>query len=287
MVSGPATALDGFADDVATLPAVTLADVEEVSAAARFDRKFLVDVDRLDELMALLHGSVAALEVDGSRRFTYRTVYFDDAGLATFHAHRQGRRRRYKIRTRRYDASPPMLEAKLKALRGATLKRRFAHDAAPTELGDRGLDNVVAAVRAQYGVDPVNDLAAVLETRYTRTTLIDRHASERLTIDVGFGVADVAPSGSQATVAFDPSWVIVESKGALRHAAVRRALYRVQARPMRLSKYCVGIGALRPDVAANPWKPALRTLASPDGRHPAGGLASSTGSSMRASTEAM
>jgi hypothetical protein len=91
------------AGSVAGLPAATLAEVIERSALqARVDHKYLVPLERFAELAARLPDGYAVLEIGRLRGFAYESVYFDTPDLLTYRQHLQGRRRRYKVRTRPY-----------------------------------------------------------------------------------------------------------------------------------------------------------------------------------------
>ena len=245
-----------WAEAVATRPAVGLDDIESVSLLGRFDQKYLVRLDRLPDLIEVL-GDVAVLEVDGSRCIDYTSVYFDSAELHSYRAHRQGRRRRYKVRTRHYgDPSATMLEVKLKGDRGRTVKHRQAHGAgSPGALDQAGRGFVEATIRAAYGSMQIPPLRPTLVTKYTRTTLVDMAAGVRLTVDRGLRVRTESECAR-----FGRHYAIVESKSAERRPAAHRQLLRVSARPQRLSKYCLGVGALVSDLACNPWQHQLRQL---------------------------
>jgi hypothetical protein len=107
---------------VGELPAVDLATLEaDAELAVRTDRKHLLgwpDVARLLEALAPTH---RALEIAGRRSFAYDTTYFDTDELHCFRAHVQGRRRRYKCRTRLYaDTDVCALEVKLRGSGAST-----------------------------------------------------------------------------------------------------------------------------------------------------------------------
>ena len=116
---------------VGSLPAVDLPALEAAAALlTRVDRKYVVPLATLERLVHALGHEWSALELDGSRLFSYSSVYFDTPDLLTYRAHLQGRRRRYKVRVRRYvDSDDCMLEVKRKGLRGSTVngKRVVVH----------------------------------------------------------------------------------------------------------------------------------------------------------------
>lgn len=258
------TPLAAAVDDLTgAFPPVDLDEVVRLAALqVRLDRKYLVPADEVPGLVEELAGGYRALDIGGRRLFGYESVYFDTADLATFRAHRQGRRRRYKLRTRTYtDSGDCLVEVKLKDRRGITVKHRLPH---PPECRDRLDDRAhafIASALAGICLDPPPALVPVLRTTYRRATLVDLGDGARVTFDVdlrfcgsGRHAADAQPGG---TAPGGAGRVVVESKSA-GWSSADRVLARRGFRPVRLSKYCVGIAITRPELAANRWNRVLR-----------------------------
>ena len=78
----------------------------ELNSAAglltRVDRKYLVPLERAQELVGGLISEAQVLDIDGRRRFSYASTYFDTPGLEAFILAARKRRRRFKVRTRTY-----------------------------------------------------------------------------------------------------------------------------------------------------------------------------------------
>jgi hypothetical protein len=131
-VTGWSRASAVVAGSVAGLPAASLAEVIERSALqARVDHKYLVPLERFAELAARLPDTYAVLEIDQLRGLAYESVYFDTPDLLTYRQHLQGRRHRYKVRTRAYlDSGVCMFEVKLKGRREQTIKARLPYPVA-------------------------------------------------------------------------------------------------------------------------------------------------------------
>jgi hypothetical protein len=230
-------------------PPVELAELMAVAElATRVDQKYLVPTELLTELMARLPEQLAVLDIDGRRVFDYESVYFDTEAFALYHQHIQGRRKRFKARTRTYrDTGEMMFEVKLKGLRGVTVKERLAYEsAAADELTDEGRDFLHAVVDAAYGV-AVPPLGPRLSTAYRRSTLVDREQRSRVTVDL-----DLTWSDDQ-TCCTATGLALVESKSGSGSGAVDLVLARMGIRPVRMSKYCIGVALLHPDMAANKW----------------------------------
>lgn len=242
------------ADSLAGLNPIGLDDVLEVAGLqTRTDRKYLITPWQYTRMLTTLSDRFRALEIDGRRAFGYESVYFDTPLLDLFHAHRQGRRRRYKVRTRTYlDSAESMFEVKLEGPRGSTIKRRM-----PYRTDDRGrmtddawgfLNDVLAR---QYEMRPAA-LRPALSTAYTRATLVDPDGGSRLTCDVDLVCS--GPTGVQR----GPDLVLIESKSAAGRSPADAALAAMGVRPVSLSKYCVGVALLHPQLSANRWSRVLR-----------------------------
>lgn len=245
------TASAAAVDDVAgRLPHTSL---EEVLAAAelqtRVDHKYLVPVDVFARLGERLAGSFHVLEIGDRRAFGYESVYFDTPDLALYRQHVQGRRRRFKVRTRTYvDSGDSMFEVKLKGLRGQTVKSRMPH---PSEHRSRitgpAREFLDALLRSEYG-NPAPALEPSVTTTYTRTTLVDLAAGTRVTCDVDLVCASATASRSTPS-----GHVLVETKTAPGSGSVDDVLRDLGMRPVSVSKYCVGVALLHSHLPANPW----------------------------------
>lgn len=232
----------------------------EVAAVAdlqeRYDTKYVIALERLEQLVTALDERVEILEVASRRATSYRTTYFDTPDLATYRAHVQRRRRRYKIRTRSYDAQLTMLEVKTKDKAGRTIKHRRLHPGtAPHVLPSEAVAYVADRLYEAYGFALPGELAVSAVTDYLRTTLVDAVAGERITVD-----ADLRVEQGERAVAFHPGYVLVETKAPTRTGNADRLLRRLGARPVRVSKYGVGIAVLHPHLPSNLWRPVLRKL---------------------------
>lgn len=238
---------------------VGLAELVETAALlTRVDRKYVVRRSNLDKVLGALRAQVPdarVLEEDGARAFAYESVYFDTPDLASYLAASRKRRRRFKVRTRAYlDSGDCYLEVKTRGGRSTTVKDRLGYDIAArdtlTTEGRRYADEVLG--EAGIGAIAGQELDPVLATRYERSTML-------------------LPSGSRATIDLDLEWeldggdllrlpdlAIVESKSGTTPSELDRLLWRSGTRPVGISKYSVGLAALRPELPANKWSRVLR-----------------------------
>ena len=240
------------------LPAVGLAELVERSALqTRVDRKYAVDGATAGILLDLAPVGTRALDIDGSREFGYTSVYLDTPDLVGYHLAAHRRRRRFKVRSRTYDAGgASYLEVKTRAGE-QTVKTRLegAHvtGAGLTADGRAFVEEALAA--AGVGLPGlVGSLAPVLRTHYLRSTLELADGAGRVTLDHGLAWRRV---GGRAEVT-RPALVVVETKSAGAASPVDRLLWRLGRRPTRISKYATGLAALDPDLPHNRWSRTLR-----------------------------
>jgi hypothetical protein len=180
------------------------------------------------------------LEIDGRRRFAYRSRYFDTADLRCFWDHVHGRKPRFKARTRCYlDSGECQFEVKLKTA-GETDKRQVPHppdaDERVTPAARALLDETLEAA----GISPVGELAPVLCTLFDRITLAAREGDARLTCD--FELRLLRPDGGGARL--DEELVLVETKSEDGRSRADAALAELGVEPLSLSKYRTGIDLL-------------------------------------------
>lgn len=242
----------------ASLAAATLAEVLDAAELLnRVDNKYLLPVELFPRFVDALEGRFCVLDMGGLRAFAYESVYFDTETYALFRHHQQGRRRRFKARTRTYvDSGSSMFEVKLKSGRGATVKSRIEHPFearnALTETARTFLDETIGA---DFSVTSA-DLAPRIETRYRRATLVDLSAGARVTCDVDLVCDEVTADGGRTVNA--GRWIIVETKTTDGRGVADTALRTLGLRPVRMSKYCMAVALLNPHLPANRWSRTLR-----------------------------
>ncbi len=247
-------------DLIAGAPAITL---DQLDAAAelqtRTDRKYVVDEVTLRRLLDETATEYAVLEIGGGRSFGYSSVYFDTADLDLYHAAVRSRRRRFKIRTRVYeDSKRCMLEVKTRDGRGRTVKHRFDyHHEDRARLTDAGRTFITGALVGD-GIEPpgFDGLRPTIRTAYVRTTLVDQTSPSRTTIDRRL-VCTIEPDGPDSSRSIQLGGIIIETKSDARPSNVDHWLWAQHVRPIKISKSCTGLAALRPDLPSNKWHRTL------------------------------
>ena len=144
-------------------------------------------VGRLPPLLGRLRPATCC-SWHGDREWArYESVYFDTPERELFHAHRRGRRPRYKIRIRHHvDRRLSFLEIKRKERSGRTMKTRLAlpfgagrADGSANASSSRRMRRVAAA-----------RLVPCVSISFLRLTLVGVTRNERLTLDRELRLSD-------------------------------------------------------------------------------------------------
>jgi VTC domain len=218
---------------------VTLEELDERAALLRrVDNKYAAPRERFERLLDRLRGDHQVLEIDGRRMFGYCSTYFDSPELRCFVDHVEDRQPRFKARTRLYqDSERCVFEVKLKREDGETDKRQtdYAPDdvARFTDSAQECLEEALCSI----GLEPPEEMAPTLLTRFRRITLASREGSERLTCDIGVRLSN--PDGGAATMR--DGVILVETKSERGESPADRALAELGLEPISLSKYRVGM----------------------------------------------
>jgi hypothetical protein len=242
------------------------ASLDEVEARAglqmRVDRKYIVDYETLERLLSELGGDCLALEIDGERLQRYDSVYFDAPGLTGYKHHLQGRRKRFKCRTRLYGGTACFFDLKMKGKRGETVKTRLPLSAPEHgSLTSQASAFLKRGLLKEYGHAAPAGLEPTLETSFERLTLIHADQPERLTLDFGITFRRV---GSDERYRMRPGHVLIETKSGSQLGTVDRILRALGVRPLTMcSKYCLGLALSNPALPTNPYRPLLRRYFDP------------------------
>jgi hypothetical protein len=233
--------------------AIDLSEMDDVALLHRTDTKFLLAEEQVFQALARLTDHYRILETNGQRLQRYRTLYFDTPTLALYRQHHDGKRNRYKVRKRAYaDSNLAFLEIKRKIDAQTTIKNRM-----PTrELSVEFAPDTVPFLRTHYPYH-VEELEPKLLNTFQRLTLVGTHTLERLTVDVGLISLWNGAGVSLAGIA------IAEVKQE-RYAMDSEFVQQMRALGVRatgLSKYCIGVSMLYPQVKHNRFNPQLRQIA--------------------------
>lgn len=247
-----------FADDLVGFEPVGLdLVVESANLAQRVDRKYLVDTQTVRRLLGGLMETHRVLEIDRRRTTTYSTTYFDTPSLTSCRAHVQGRRRRWKVRSRMYvEDNLCRVEVKTRSGRGLTIKdAALSHADRYGTLQAGDLEFVRGVLAPLHPEVDARLLAPRAEITYSRACLVDVVAGTRVTLD---GALTSIQREGHAWV--DEAYVIVETKGGNVPSAADRLLVGLGAQPRSFSKYAATTSLVHPDIADNDVRDLRGTL---------------------------
>jgi len=240
-------------DALVDLPPIGLDElVGRAALQTRVDRKYVVPLAVLPRLLDATPRDTQVLDIDGSRLFGYRSTYLDTPHFDSFHLAGRNRRRRWKVRTRSYlDTGTSWLEVKTRGRRGVTVKARIPHeDALVAPLSERGRLFVDQELAECSAPTRATELRPVLATAYRRATLFLPDCGSRVTVDVDLGWSSLGRRPADLDVR---RVAVVESKCGSTPSAFDRLLWCAGHRPVRMSKYGVGMAALHPELPRLKW----------------------------------
>ncbi|MCB2174832.1 MAG: polyphosphate polymerase domain-containing protein [Actinomycetales bacterium] len=247
------------------LEPISLAELDaRAGRQTRVDRKYLVPVLLAGALLDDLEPGARVLEIDGRRRFGYRSVYFDTPELTAYLDAARRRRHRFKVRTRTYlDSGTCWMEVKTRGARGTTVKHRTPRpdDADRLSAADAAFTAraLVADAALPCALDAPLDLRPTLASRFDRVTVHLPSTESRLTVDTDLvwrPLPGAVRSGAGCDLALR-GLAVVETKSGATPSSADRALWRAGIRPVRISKYATGMAALDARLPATPWRRTL------------------------------
>ncbi len=227
----------------------SLKDLESMKLLNRYDTKFVLKKSHLLDILQNLPPQYKILEIDGKRVFEYRNQYFDTDDLLLYKTHHNGKLNRYKVRYRHYvDVDRFYFELKYKTNKRKTEKTRIQKFGFETQING-GADVVVNDKL------PINaeDLKPKLDIYYNRITLINTVSKEKITLDYGLTFDNKLNSKTLEELAI----VEVKLDRLKPHTDFTLLLKEMGIRPMKISKYCLGIILTTPGVKYNRFKEKL------------------------------
>ncbi|MFT4215833.1 MAG: VTC domain-containing protein [Micropruina sp.] len=243
---------------VIDLPTIDLDElIGRGSLLARVDRKYaLATADAAMALELVDPTTTRVLQIDGVQNLGYTSVYLDTAGLESFLLAARERRRRFKVRTRRYESNgASFLEVKTR-FREQTIKHRLPGEHLTrggfSETGARFVDETLRGAGIRN--PPVAGLVPSLRVDYRRVTLFHEPTASRVTIDTGLTWWDVRTGAWLSR----PDLAIIETKSAGRPAGMDRLLWSLGHRPDRISKYGTALAAMHQHLPSNKWRRTLK-----------------------------
>lgn len=158
---------------------VGLDGISSVRYMNRVDTKYLFSAGKLPELLRMVQSHYRTLEIEKMREFSYKTVYFDTPDLLFYYQHVTGKLNRTKVRIRTYESNGlTFLEVKQKSNKGRTSKSRLEKEPGDMNHIEQSREFLQELISPEAA-----SLKAVINTSFTRITLVSLERAERITID--------------------------------------------------------------------------------------------------------
>jgi hypothetical protein len=230
---------------------ITLEEMDSVELLNRIDTKFVFPLEQLHQIMGMIADKYNILEVSGVRLNHYRSLYFDTPDHLLYLAHQRGKMNRNKVRYREYsDSGKTYFEVKFKNNKGRTVKNRIKREEISSSLEGRP-----KLLLDRYTTLSPENLQPALDVTFTRMTFVDKEKTERVTMDLDL---HFSYNGHEKDFS---GLVIAELKQDRACGSKLLALmHKLHIRECRVSKYCLGIASLNPDIKQNNFKTKLNLL---------------------------
>ncbi|MDR0572615.1 MAG: polyphosphate polymerase domain-containing protein [Tannerella sp.] len=229
---------------------ISLSEMEHIRLLDRVDSKFVAPATLLPSLLELLTTDFRIQTVKGKKFSLYATQYLDTSGLDFFLMHQNGKLNRQKIRIRSYmDSNLSFLEIKNKSNRGRTQKIRVPVAQTHIEMvDDLAEEQPFLQAHARFAV---KKLCPVLSNSFNRITLVNKRATERITIDWGLAFQNLLTGNTESL----EKLTVLELKQDARSASdFREILNRLRIKQRSFSKYCMGTALTNPGIKQNRFK---------------------------------
>ncbi|PQJ76306.1 polyphosphate polymerase domain-containing protein [Polaribacter glomeratus] len=227
---------------------VSLNEMNSVALMKRTDTKFIVNISYLTSILKELQKSYRVLEIKDKRIMDYMSLYLDTPEFKFYHDHHNGIVNRTKIRQRKYvDSNLTFLEIKQKNGKGETKKSRIKLKDFEADLSTSSKDFIFKITRQNFELKPS------LWNRFNRITLVNLEDKERATIDLKLTYS------SDNTEKSYENLVVIEVKQSKfdRTATIVKVLKKFNYLPYSISKYCIGVTHIYPNLKQNLFKNKL------------------------------
>ena len=232
---------------------ISLNEMDRVLFLTRFDSKYFINTDLLQQILEAVKDDYFVLETAGKRIQSYETIYFDTSNDRFYLEHHNGRSTRMKLRKREYsDSGIVFLEIKKKNNKGQISKKRMEISGLGSDLSPEE----IAFVKKNTNLNG-DKLEAKFESTFKRITLVSKNFDERCTIDL-----DLRFNSYSAEKSDLKGLVIAELKQDRQFLRSKMAaiLKEHKLQKISFSKYCFGRAINEGDLKSNVFKPGIRQI---------------------------
>jgi hypothetical protein len=230
---------------------VTLKQLDSVKLQNRMDTKYILSKAQLALLLEGIKEEQFVLEIDNTRVFNYKTIYFDTPDFQFYKDHHNGCVNRIKVRSREYvESNLSFYEIKRKLFGTRTDKQRKIIPAIYQEvpLADYNL--------IQYKRLNNKPIEKKLTNHFKRITLTNNKFTERITIDLEIGF----DNGKKQIQLSELVVIEVKQGKADVFSNTIQMLKKLRVHESSFSKYVIGVSLLEENIKHNNFKPILLKL---------------------------
>lgn len=230
---------------------VTLKELDSVRLQNRIDTKYIMNKNQLAQLLDGIRNDQFVLDINDTRIFNYRTVYFDTHDFQFFKDHHNGCVNRVKVRSREYVESKLFFyEIKRKLYGTRTDKERKL---VKQLYYDVPLEDYN---RIQYKRLQNKPIEKKLVNYFKRITLTNKKFTERITIDLEINF----DNGKEHV--FLPDLVVIEVKQGKTDvfSSTIQMLKKLHVHESPFSKYAIGVSIMEHEIKHNNFKPVIRQV---------------------------
>lgn len=230
---------------------VTLKQLDSVKLQNRMDTKYILSKAQLALLLEGIKEEQFVLEIDNTRVFNYKTIYFDTPDFQFYKDHHNGCVNRIKVRSREYvESNLSFYEIKRKLFGTRTDKQRKIIPAIYQEvpLADYNL--------IQYKRLNNKPIEKKLTNHFKRITLTNKKFTERITIDLEIGF----DNGKKQIQLSELVVIEVKQGKADVFSNTIQMLKKLRVHESSFSKYVIGVSLLEENIKHNNFKPILLKL---------------------------
>lgn len=237
--------------ELSKIAPVTLKQLDSVKLQNRIDSKYIMNKQQLALLLAGIANDQFVLEIDHTRIFNYKTIYFDTADFQFYKDHHNGCVNRIKVRSREYvESHLAFYEIKRKLYGTRTDKQRKVIPSLYQSVPQEDYDLI------QYKRLMGRPIEKKLTNNFKRITLTNKKFTERITIDL-----DIHFDNGKKRC-WLPDLVVVEVKQGKTDvfSSTIQMLKKLRVHESGFSKYVIGVSLLENEVKHNNFKPILLKL---------------------------
>jgi hypothetical protein len=215
------------------------------------DTKYILSKAQLALLLEGIKEEQFVLEIDNTRVFNYKTIYFDTPDFQFYKDHHNGCVNRIKVRSREYvESNLSFYEIKRKLFGIRTDKQRKIIPAIYHEVPLEDYNLI------QYKRLNNKPIEKKLTNDFKRITLTNKKFTERITIDLEIGF----DNGKKQIQLSELVVIEVKQGKADVFSNTIQMLKKLRVHESSFSKYVIGVSLLEENIKHNNFKPILLKL---------------------------